>query len=82
MGASADVDGMLCPFGASVRGESEVDGLATAVHTNTAPTIPNPTAIKTLTSRLGCQRDELNTSFDPLVDGGRDKASAQPAERL
>ena len=76
-GALGDVDGMLCPFGAGARAESGVAGLDNAAHTNPAPITPSATAIRAFTSRLGCQLNELKISFDPLVDSGQDRPSAQ-----
>jgi hypothetical protein len=70
--ALGDVD-MLCPSGAPTRAESGADGLGNAAHTSTVPIMASPMAIEALTSRLGCQRDVRNISFDPLVDSGRDK---------
>jgi hypothetical protein len=67
-GALEDVDGMLRSSGAGSAVASEVDGLARAAHTSTTPIMASPTAIKALTSQLARQLDELNISFDPLVD--------------
>jgi len=66
-----DVDGMLCPFGAPVKAEPGVDGLASPAHTSTAPMTASPTAINALTSRLERQLVESTISFDPLIDSGR-----------
>ena len=71
--ALGDVNGMLC--GALAMAESGLDGLASAAHTSTAPTMASPTAIEALTGRFGCQRDELRISFDRLLDSGRDRTS-------
>jgi hypothetical protein len=57
---------MLCPFGAPVKAEPGVDGLASPAHTSTAPITASPTAIKALTSRLERQLVESTISFDPL----------------
>jgi hypothetical protein len=65
--ALRDVD-MLCSSGALTRAESGVNGPGSAAHTNRVPIMASPTAIEALTGRLGCQRDERNISFDPLVD--------------
>jgi len=63
-GASGEADGLLSAVGAPPTVEPEVDGLASAVHTSTAPMMVKPMAIQTRANRLG-QRDELNNGFDP-----------------
>ena len=70
---------MLCSSGALTRAESGVDGPGSAAQTNRMPIMASPTAIEAFTGRLGCQRDERNISFDPLVDRGRGKPSARHA---
>ena len=77
LGLGGDVDGILCPFGAPVKAEPGVDGLASPAHTSTAPITASPTAIKALTSRLERQLVESTISFDPLIDSGRHGPSAQ-----
>jgi hypothetical protein len=77
-----ELDGILCPFGAPVKAEPGVDGLASPAHTSTAPITASPTAIKALTSRLERQLVESTISFDPLIDSGWHGPSAQLRERL
>jgi hypothetical protein len=76
--ALRDVD-MLCSSGGLTRAESGINGPGSAAHTNRVPIMASPTAIEAFTGRLGCQRDERNISFDPLVDRGRDNPSARHA---
>src|SRR5215212_4284133 len=80
LGAFGEADGVLLVVGAPPTAEPEVDGLASAVHTSTAPIMAKPIAIQTRTNRLVRQRDELNNGFDPLVDSGRNRLSAQHPE--
>ena len=80
MGESGEADGVLSVVGAPPTAEPEVDGLASAVHTSTAPIMAKPMAIQIRTDRLVRQRDELNNGFDPLVDSWRNRLSAQHPE--